>query len=152
MQRLLVVVTVFATAAGCRAPLEGDDDTGPDAGSASQPCNDAKTHSDLAWIQDNIFTKSCTFSGCHRGTAANAGSLNLETGMSHGALVGQSAKTEAGWTRVDAGNPPASYLLVAMGAMPGPVPTGGVMPLSSSKLCQEKLDAVSRWIENGASP
>lgn len=156
MQRLLVVMTVFATAAGCRVSLEDNgpgDDTGPDAGTTvSQTCIDAKSHSDLAWIQDNIFTKSCAFSGCHRGAAASAGSLSLEAGVSHDALVGQSAKTEVGWKRVDAGKASTSYLLVAMGAMQGPVPTGGVMPLGSPALCQDKLDAVQRWVEAGAKP
>jgi len=122
----------------------------PDA--ASDACAEATTHSDLAWIQTNIFTHSCAFSGCHTGAAANAGFLSLESGVSHGSLVGQMAKTETGWMRVVASNPSQSYLLVAIGAENGPTPVGGLMPLSQPKLCSEKLDAVTRWVQAGAPP
>jgi hypothetical protein len=151
MARLVLALTVFTTL-GCRIPLDNTgDDTMVDA-AASDACNEAKSHSDLSWIQDNIFTKSCAFSGCHKGSASNAGFLSLESGVSHGALVGQMAATETGWMRVVASNPSQSYLLVAMGAEPGPTPAGGLMPLANPKLCQDKLDAVSRWIMSGAQP
>src|SRR5215813_14900572 len=124
MARLVVVLTVFTTL-GCRTALDGNgDDMSPDA-ATSDTCAEAKSHSDLAWIQDNIFTKSCAFSGCHKGTAANAGSLSLESGVSHSALVGQVTVTETGWMRVVASNPAQSYLLVAIGAESGPTPAGG---------------------------
>lgn len=136
--------------------LEGDDDTTgddtPDAAPASPSCQEATTHADLAWIQDNIFSKSCAFSGCHKGTAVNAGSLSLEKGVSHDALVGKPATTKSGMTRVAVGMPAASYLLIAMGGEPGPMPSGGLMPQGQPKLCPEKLDAVKRWIEGGAKP
>jgi hypothetical protein len=129
----------------------GDDGSGPDA-AISVTCQEATQHSDLAWIQDNIFSKSCAFSGCHKGTATGAGSLSLEKGVSLGALVGKPAMTEAGWMRVVAGNADTSYLLVAMGMGSGPLPQGGVMPLGQAPLCKEKLDAIARWIEAGAKP
>jgi hypothetical protein len=150
MARLVLALTVFTTL-GCRIPLDNTgDDTMVDG--ASDICNEAKSHSDLAWIQDNIFTHACALSGCHKGTALNAGALTLESGMSHGSLVGQAAETETGWMRVVANDPSHSYLLVAMGAEPGPTPAGGLMPLANPKLCQDKLDAVSRWIMAGAQP
>jgi hypothetical protein len=151
MPRLLVVLAVFSTV-GCQMSLQNGGDDSPDAGTTSATCTEAKNHSDLAWIQDNVFTKSCTFSGCHRGTASGAGFLNLETGMSHTQLVNQPAKTETGWMRVTAGTTSTSYLLVAIGAATGPKPTDGVMPLGSPPLCQEKLDAIKRWVEQGAKP
>ncbi len=142
---------VFTTL-GCRIPLDNNsgDDTTVDG--ASDICNEAKTHSDLAWIQDNIFTHSCSLSGCHKGTAANAGFLSLESGVSHGALVGQAAATQTGWMRVVANDPAHSYLLVALGDEPGPIPMDGIMPEANPKLCQDKLDAVARWIMAGAQP
>jgi hypothetical protein len=150
MGRLVLALTVFTTL-GCRIPLDnGGDGTNVDA--ASTACDEAKSHSDLAWIQDNIFTASCAFSGCHKGTAANAGFLSLESGMSHGSLVGQAAVTESGWMRVVASDPSHSYLLVAVGAETGPTPAGGLMPLANPKLCQDKLDAMSRWVMAGAQP
>ena len=152
MWRVLVALAVFSTV-GCHMSLEnGGGDDMADAGTTSQTCIDAKSHSDLAWIQDNIFTKSCTFSGCHRGTAPGAGFLSLEKGLSHDQLVNQPTKTETGWMRVTAGTSSTSYLLVAIGSMPGPKPSGGTMPIGSPALCQEKLDAIKRWVEGGAKP
>jgi hypothetical protein len=152
MRVALGAVLVFTTGA-CRISLEDDggDDVGPDA-AVSATCQEATEHSDLAWIQDNVFGKSCAFSGCHRGPALGAGSLSLEKGLSHGALVGKAATTESGWMRVVAGNVDTSYLMIALGVGDGPRPSSGVMPLNGPPLCQEKLDAVARWIAAGAEP
>jgi hypothetical protein len=119
--------------------------------SLTPTCQDAMTHSDLAWIQTNIFTKSCAFSGCHVGTAPNAGHLDLEAGTSYANLVGANAMTQPGWKRVVAGDPDSSFLMVALGHAAGPMPADGYMPLSSPALCTEKLDAIARWITAGAA-
>jgi hypothetical protein len=144
--------------ASCRIDVGGNDNMGPDAGdgsgsgsgSASPSCQEATQHSDLAWIQTNVFSVSCNFGGCHKAPASNAGNLVLEAGMSHDALVGKAAQTESGWTRVVPGDMATSYLLVAIGNMPGPKPVGGLMPLSSPELCTEKQEAIARWIAAGA--
>jgi hypothetical protein len=155
MTRLAALVVVVAA---CRVPIDGgngDDVNGTvDAapGPVSQSCQDATSHSDLAWIQKNVFDASCNFGGCHEAPASNAGHLVLEDGQAHANLVGQAAQTEPGWMRVTAGTADTSYLLAAIGQMPGPMPTGGLMPLASPELCAEKREALQRWIEAGAQP
>lgn len=124
----------------------------PDASTTSPACDEAKSHSDLAWIQTNIFSASCTFSGCHVGSATTAGHLTLEAGHSHDQLVGMTSTSASSWKRVVAGDPSKSYLLVALGHIAGPKPTDGLMPLASPQLCAEKRDAIQRWITAGAPP
>jgi hypothetical protein len=141
------------TTAGCRILLDDNSgNSGNMVDAASSKCTEATSHSDLAWIQDNIFTASCAFSGCHKGSAASAGFLNLESGMSHAQLVGQPATTETGFMRVVANSSSTSYLMVAIGGANGPIPRDGIMPLGNPKLCQEKIDAIGRWIDAGAMP
>ncbi|CAN5162245.1 hypothetical protein BH11MYX1_BH11MYX1_22810 [soil metagenome] len=142
--RLEVVLSWIAILAACSSS------TGTGVEASSPTCAEATTHADLAWIQANVFDKSCVFSGCHTGTAASAGHLNLTAGMSAANLVGVAAQTQPGWQRVVAGDPAASYLLVALGQVAGPMPAGGYMPLGGSALCTEKLDAIERWITAGA--
>ena len=124
---------------------------GPDGGTGGS-CEEAKSHSDLAWIQTNVFSASCTFSGCHVGSAATAGHLSLESSGAHDQLVGTASTSSPSWKRVVAGDPTKSYLLVALGHVAGPKPTDGFMPLASPQLCPEKLDAIQRWITAGAPP
>ena len=153
MYRLLLLVTVFTTV-GCRILIDdGGSGTGTDADSG--PCMEALQHSDLTWIQDNIFTKACAFSGCHKGTASSAGYLNLETGMSHSQLVGVAVMTQTGLTRVVANSSTTSYLMTAIhdpSAPATPEPKDGWMPTGNPELCQEKKDAIGRWINMGALP
>jgi hypothetical protein len=153
MNRRLLLVLVFSTA-GCRIMLDSDDTSGMTDGGTSAICQEATTHSDLAWIQDNVFTKACAFSGCHKGTASSAGFLNLETGMSHSNLVAQPTQSITGFMRVVAGSDSTSYLMVAIDdpSASGPEPQHGYMPQGNPELCQEKKDAIGRWIMMGAMP
>lgn len=124
----------------------------PDGSTTSGTCEEARTHSDLAWIQTNVFTPSCAVAGCHRTPAVSAGHLILDPGLSHAQLVNTQSTSAASWMRVVPSDVAKSYLLVAMGAESGPRPTDGLMPLGSQALCTEKLDAIERWIEAGALP
>jgi hypothetical protein len=146
MHRLLWIVLGFSA---CTA---ADHHGTPDAGSTSLQCAEATSHSDLAWIQDKVFSASCTFSGCHQGAATTAGHLSLQPGLSRTQLVGVASTSEPTWKRVVSGDPAKSYLMVAIGHMAGPRPKDGVMPLASTMLCPEKRDAIQRWIEAGAPP
>ena len=124
---------------------------GPDGGTGGS-CEEAKSHSDLAWIQANVFTTSCALGSCHHGSAVSAGGLSLETGLARGQLVNTASTSAASWMRVVPSDTTKSYLLVAIGAQSGPLPKDGVMPLGSSVLCAEKRDAIKRWIQAGAPP
>ena len=143
MSRAVCLVLCFSA---CTAATS---DTGPDGGTGGT-CEEARSHSDLAWIQANIFTASCALGACHRGTALSAGRLSLEAGTSHAQLVNTASTSATSWMRVVPSDTAHSYLLVAIGAQSGPLPSDGVMPLGSSVLCSEKRDAIKRWIEAGA--
>jgi hypothetical protein len=123
----------------------------PDGG-AGDVCAEAKTHNDLAWIQANVFTTSCAVGGCHHASAAGAGHLSLDDGISHVALVNTVSTSATSWMRVVPGDTSKSYLLVALGAQSGPRPVDGVMPLGRPSLCSDEVDAIQRWIEAGALP
>ena len=129
----------------------GTPDTGPDGGTGDS-CAEAANHSDLAWIQANVFTTSCALGACHLGAALTAGRLSLEAGMSHGQLVDTASTSATTWMRVVPSDTSKSYLLVAIGAQSGPLPKDGIMPLGSPILCSEKRDAIKRWIDAGAPP
>jgi hypothetical protein len=144
---LWCVVTVIAA---CGGGGEGGDDD-PDGG-VSPSCQEAMLHDDLQWIETTVFARSCVFMSCHSGAATQANGLNLEPGQSHAELVGQPSIVAPTETLVVPGDPAASYLLVALGRNPGTLPMGGTMPLSSPPLCDQKIDAIERWIAAGALP
>lgn len=155
----LAVAFVFVAACGTEptrssAPDAGSpmNNTGPDA--ALSVCDEAAQHSDLAWIQTNVFNASCARSNCHV-TGNEAGGLILEAGMSHDYLVNKPSTTMMGngMMRVLPGQPTQSYLLVALGGEPGSPPEGTVMPWGGlPMLCAPEIDAIKRWVAAGANP
>lgn len=113
------------------------------------PCEEAVYHSDLAWIQSAIFDVSCT-DKCHGDTPPDA-QLNLQAGAARASLVGVASTQFSGWVRVVPNDPGASMLMVQLGGEPGPE-LEGTMPWGMPKLCDEKIDAIRRWIAAGAQP
>jgi hypothetical protein len=165
MFRLVIVASLLA---GCRVSLE-DTSSGDDTitgracvvSTSSQPCMDATTHSDLAWIEQKIFTASCTFSGCHNGDSSRAGMIDLRPGKSRAHLVDFASKLDPTRKLVVAGDVDASYAMLmlrdvppAMASPPGSAPPGsiGYMPQGTggTSLCCQKLDVLERWITAGA--
>ena len=157
MLRLAVILCIVSSCAkdsGTQAPdasTHAPDGSvvAPDAPAATV-CSEAMLHSDLPWLQENVFTPSCATGMCHRGSDPEVG-LSLESGMSHATLVGHDASTAAGWVRVVPGSPSTSYLMVALGRAAGPAPKDGTMPLGMPPLCGAKVDAIERWIMAGAA-
>lgn len=126
------------------------DDAGTDA--TLSICDQAAQHSDLAWIQTNVFSASCARSNCHV-TGNEAGGLILEAGKSHDYLVNMPSTVDHGMMRVLPGDPTQSYLLVALGGEPGMPPDGTVMPWGGlPMLCAQEVDAIKRWVAAGANP
>lgn len=116
-------------------------------------CVEANDHSDLTWIQDKIFTPSCSgFSACHKGAAREAGGLNLEAGNSRANMVGKASGLFPQFELVKPNDAANSYLMIVTGHVAGPIneSKGGRMPFNSAKLCNEKLRAMERWIAAGA--
>lgn len=126
-------------------------DTGVDASLApdgSQPgCDEAISHSDLAWIQDEVFS-SCAVQ-CHRGAALSAGGFNFESGKTESALVNANSNIFPTEIMVRPGDSSASYLMVVLGSQDGPLDNlVGTMPLNLPVICSQKRDAVARWIDS----
>jgi hypothetical protein len=130
----------------CAVPAE---DAPPEE--ASPSCVDARDHSDLSWIEDNVLAPSCAaFSSCHQGNALSAGGLNLEPGLAVASLVDVPSELAPGMALVAPGSPEESYLLVILGHYgaddPRIDPSVGTMPASNDLLCPDKRDAIARWI------
>lgn len=141
-------VVAAALAASCvetgiRIPDASNTDAMPSAS-----CLEAANHSDLAWLEENVFTPSCSaFSACHKGRALSAGGLNLEPGKVIENLLDQpSLEFPVDETLVVAGDPDASYLMVMIGSRQGTLPEAGTMPFNNPLLCKPKRDAIERWI------
>ena len=114
----------------------------------SPSCLEAESHSDLAWIQDNVLTPSCAnFSACHQGLANNARGLNLESGNSEVNMVGVASDAFPNEILVVPGDPASSYLMVVLGSYDGPQLQSGTMPPNNPLLCVQKREAVERWIQ-----
>lgn len=161
---MLRLVALAALVAGCRISLESvdaGDSTGRQCtvSTTSAPCMAATMQNPptLTWIQQNIFTVSCNFSGCHS-SASDAGKLDLKTSP-HDHLIGVSSMVDPTRKLVVPNDVKGSYLMLmvrdvppAMATPPANAPPGsvGYMPQGSSTLCCQKLDALERWIEAGA--
>ena len=119
----------------------------------SPSCREAMNHSDFQFIQQEIFAPSCSLSSsCHKGTRP-AGELNLETAKAYDQLVNKVSRLPD-WVRVVPEEPDMSYILVKLGRIQGPLGMNGSRPGTTmppdQPLCEEKIDAVRRWIEAGA--
>ena len=128
----------------------GDDGASatPDAAAdaaLSAACQEATMHSDLQWIQENIFTPTCAISGCHRGPTAAQG-VDLSAGEAEGSLVDRESGRFGGETLVIPGDSRNSYLMVALGTFQGQLSNAGTMPPGFAILCREKREAIERWI------
>lgn len=156
MIRLVLVATLLI---GCRTSLETAVDAAEGVGckvDTTAACMAAETHSDLAWIEQNIFVPSCAFSGCHS-SRTDLGKLDLRSGMSHNSLVGVSSTLDTTRKLVVAGDIQSSYLMLmlhdfdpALATPPATTPSVGYMPQGAPILCCQKLQAVERWITAGA--
>ena len=154
----------------CRTSLEETPDADTSSARACKvstvaACTMAETHSDLAWIEMNVFKPACAFSGCHNGSATDAGRINMDVlGNAHADLVNVDSLIASGRKLVVPGQPKQSYLLMMMQQfkpgemepMPATAPPTdiGFMPQGTDNVpvCCQKLDAVERWITAGAMP
>ena len=135
-------LALIGAALACSSPP-----TPTDADQATADCVEARDHSDLAWIQENIFTASCaTTSLCHRGQANDARGLNLEDGMALDNLIDEPSYQCFGETLVVPGAPRDSYLMATFGVYPAGSCMIQLMPFRQPPLCKDKHDAIERWI------
>ena len=168
MLRLFPAALIALALVACRTSLDEEPDADTTPGKACKigttaECMMAESQSSLAWIETNVFAKSCAFSGCHNGTATVAGRIDMKNpGMSHDDLVGVDSMIETSRKLVVPGQPKQSYLLMMMRHFTpaemeptpavGPPMDIGFMPQNAggAVLCCQKLDAIERWIMAGA--
>jgi len=148
MVRMTRILILCLVPFGCGATDDGDNSVGPDATAVSASCQEATEHSDLEWIQENILSTSCAaFNACHKGAALSAGGLNLESGTSEAAMLNTPSSRFPSFDLVVPGDPSSSYLMIIIGGEDGPIdPSVGTMPFNSPPLCDDKIDAIRRWI------
>src|SRR5438045_5847661 len=74
-------------AAGDGSTRPGDDAGSPlPDGAPDAVCDEAKLHSDFAWLQINVLTPSCATAKCHSGPDPEVG-LSLAAGAAYNNLV-----------------------------------------------------------------
>ena len=101
-------------------------------------------------IQSNVFTPTCSVSGCHSGPMGNT----LPNGMdltsadaSFANLVGVPSIQVPELSRVEAGDPDNSYLIQKL---EGTASEGAQMPFGGPPLDQAVIDDIRQWIADGA--
>ena len=165
MRAALIAAPLVAIVTSCTIDLDhrsfNDANNTVCVTSVSPACAEAPNHNDLTWLQANVFTNQCSnFSGCHNGIGSVQASQHpdLRDGFTFAALVGHPADLDSGRMLVVPRDPASSYLMVMIGGIPPKdatpptsLPKVGLMPQASGALvCCQKLDAIQRWIMDGA--
>ncbi len=107
---------------------------------------DMDSDATFTFIQENVFTPNCTFSGCHSGGSPAAGQ-NLTEGEAFDNIVGVPSTQVPELLRVDPGNPDDSYLVRKV---EGTASVGERMPLGMAPLSAETIQTLREWISEGA--
>ena len=101
-------------------------------------------------IQSNVFTPTCSVSGCHTGPTGDTlpGGMDLTSAdASFDSLVGVSSLQVPALSRVAAGDPDNSYLVQKL---EGTADEGAQMPFGGPPLDQAVIDDIRQWIADGA--
>jgi hypothetical protein len=145
---------------GTGDPPRADAAVATDAGpsDASAACIEATHHDDFAYVRDQVFAKSCFFqTSCHNANPNAPADLTLTQIRAYGELVDTPSTEVPTMMRVAPGSCEDSYLyakitgtfdIIATDKDPMPptfTQSGRWVPI-----CQEKVDAICRWIARGA--
>jgi hypothetical protein len=96
----------------------------------------------FSFVQENILDVSCALSGCHAG----AEFPDLAAGRSYANIV--DALSSQGLKLVEPGDPDNSYLFIKITGGAGM--SGQLMPYGGARLPDARIDAVRKWIADGA--
>lgn len=117
-----------------------------DTGSTEPEKNDSKDEpARLSAIQEQVFDKSCAFTGCHAGTTPTGG-MDLSNGKSYSSLVDVESNLNPNFKRVEPGNSSNSYLIKMMrnnGEGTRQMPPSGMLD-------ESLIIYVEKWIDEGA--
>jgi len=101
-------------------------------------------------IQANVFTPTCSVSGCHTGPMGNTlpnGMDLTDADASFANLVGVPSVQVPQLSRVEAGDPDNSYIIQKL---EGTAQEGEQMPFGGPPLDQAVIDDIRQWIADGA--
>lgn len=121
----------------CGGGSSGSSPTGPSPGGGGTPTES------FASIQSQVFVPRCV--QCH-GSSRREQNLDLQNNAYNNLVNRQS--TQVNMLLVSPGNPDASYLIHKIEGRPGIV--GSQMPQAMTPLTGAQIDAIRRWIQNGA--
>jgi hypothetical protein len=143
MRRVLAIVAVVVTTAGCDESLK--DFAGPTPN--LEPTFSA-IQRDIFSAPDSTGRAACT--GCHNPQNARfAANLNLADGAAYSQLVNAASQNKAGAVRVIPGDPNNSYLIQKIEGIAGIV--GERMPRTAGPfLTPNQIAIIRRWIQEGA--
>jgi len=96
----------------------------------------------FSFVQENVLDVSCALSGCHAGGTFP----ELAAGRSYDNIVGVSSSE--GLKLIEPGDPDSSYLFIKI--TEGPGISGQPMPYGGAPLPDATIDAVRKWIADGA--
>jgi hypothetical protein len=97
-------------------------------------------------VQQQIFTPSCAFSGCHGGDSPSEG-LSLIAGEAYDEIVNVPSN-QSGLDLIEPSHPENSYLYLKVTG--DEAISGSRMPRGGAALSQQLLDLLRDWIERGA--
>jgi len=98
-------------------------------------------------VQNQVFSASCAFSGCHGGSSPAQG-LNLSAGQSYDMIVNVASAQQSSMDLIEPNDPESSYLYLKI--IGDPSITGSQMPRGGTPLSQDLMDLVRDWIDRGA--
>ena len=111
----------------------------------------------FAEIQSTIFNTTCAVTFCHAATLPGsipAGNLDLTEANSYDQLVGHACDNasarQAGFLRVDPGNPDNSFLVHKI-EQPGSLDFGSQMPQVGGPLSAAQMKLTRDWVAEGAN-
>lgn len=134
---MAILVVVLGACGELRSPTAPMDD--PD-----DPIDPSATFSR---VQNEIFTTTCAFSGCH-GALATQMNLELTAGVAYANIVNVPSAEVPQLDRVEPGLPDRSYLYLKVTGAPGIIDAR--MPLGQPELTQPQKDLIRNWILRGA--
>jgi CHRD domain len=102
------------------------------------------SNANFTFIQNNVFTPSCTFSGCHSGASPAAGQ-NLTAGQAFANIVGVPSTQSPSLNRIEPFDPDNSYLIRKIEGN-----AGNRMPLGRDPLSPDIINTLRQWITEGA--
>jgi len=145
----LFLPVLLSAIVGCNGSGVGLDDNGnllnSENENPSQPST-GNVSATLVDIQSKVFTKSCALSGCHSGPSAPLG-LRLDEDVAFDLLVNKPSQQQPQLLRIKAGDPDNSYIIQKL---EGTAASGLQMPRNRNPLSVETIQAIRKWIEEGA--